>query len=176
MVNPWGGVEAILTHAISSLYDIPAAHAPMDTSRELANLDLGVVDSRMAAEIISNGYFNCVLKGLQRSPRIVKDLRYGTPSGTITASDISCLVIPDKVLGLPTLAALEQGIPVIAVRENRNIMNNNLLDLPWTEGQLHLVENYWEAAGVIAALRAGIAPSSVRRPLETAQSILRHAD
>jgi len=28
-----------------------------------------------------------------------------------------------------------------------------------------MVENYWEAAGVIAAMRAGIVPESVRRPL-----------
>jgi hypothetical protein len=176
MVNPWGGVEAIFTHAISSLYDIPAAHAPMDTSRELANLDLGVVDARMAAEIISEGYFSCVLKGLQHSPHIVKDLRFGAPAGALTAADVSCLVIPDKAVGLPTLAALEQGIPVIAVRENRNIMNNDLLALPWADGQLHMVDNYWEAAGVMAALRAGIAPSSVRRPLETKQRLVKQTD
>jgi len=75
------------------------------------------------------------------------------------------LVIPDGCLGLPTLAALEQGIVVIAVRENRNVMKNDLSLLPWKEGQFHRVENYWEAAGIIAALRAGIAPDSVRRPL-----------
>ena len=35
-------------------------------------------------------------------------------------------------------------------------------------GQLHLVENYWEAAGVMAAMQAGIDPKAVRRPLERA--------
>ena len=29
MVNPWGGVEAMFTHAITSLYDLPTAHSPM---------------------------------------------------------------------------------------------------------------------------------------------------
>ncbi len=37
--------------------------------------------------------------------------------------------------------------------------------LPWTADQLHIVENYWEAAGIIAAVRAGISPGFVRRPL-----------
>ena len=83
----------------------------------------------------------------------------------LAAADVSCLVIPDKVVGLPTLAALEQSIPVIAVRENRNIMRNDLRMLPWADGQLHMVENYWEAAGVMAALRSGIDPTTVRRPL-----------
>ena len=165
IINPWGGVEAIFTHTLSSLFDIPAAHAPMDDSREISNLNLGIVDSRMAAEVISAAYFLCVLKGLQRAPRIIKDIRYAIPSGTLTVSDVSCLVISDGCVGLPTLAALEQGIPVIAVRENRNIMKNELSALPWRAGQLHIVENYWEAVGVMSAMKAGIAPSSVRRPL-----------
>ena len=29
IVNPWGGVEAMLTHAISTVYNVPSAHAPM---------------------------------------------------------------------------------------------------------------------------------------------------
>ena len=165
MINPWGGPEAIFTHAISSLYDIPAAHAPMCESREIADLELGIIDPRMAAEDISSGYFMCVLKGLQRSPRLIKDVRRGSKPGVLTASDVSCLVIPDGCIGLPTLAALEQGIPVVAVRENTNIMRNDLTVLPWNPGQLHIVENYWEAAGVMSALKEGVDPGSVRRPL-----------
>ncbi|MEJ2143416.1 MAG: DUF3326 domain-containing protein [Gammaproteobacteria bacterium] len=165
MINPWGGVEAIFTHSISSLYDLPTAHAPLDSTREIANLELGVTDTRMAAEVISAAYFLCVLKGLQRAPKIIKDIRFNVPPGVLTAADVSCLVIPDGCVGLPTLAALEQGIPVIAVRENKNIMKNNLDDLPWQSGQLHIVENYWEAAGVMTALKGGILPTAVRRPL-----------
>jgi len=165
MVNPWGGVEALLTHAASSIYNVPTAHAPMMESDEVAAVDPGVVDPRMAAEIISITFLQCVLKGLQKSPRMVTDPQHMTAPGTITASDVSCLVIPDGCIGLPTLAALEQGIPVIAVRENRNLMRNDLANLPWNEGQLNIVENYWEAAGVLAALRAGMSPDSVRRPL-----------
>ena len=39
MVNPWGGVEAMLTHTVSSLLDLPSAHAPMFESREIENLE-----------------------------------------------------------------------------------------------------------------------------------------
>ncbi len=95
--------------------------------------------------------------------------------GVLTASEISCLVIPDGCLGLPTLAALEQGIPVIAVRENRNVMRNDLTALPWAAGQLHIVENYWETVGVLAAMKAGIAPECVRRPLLAANVVRRAA-
>lgn len=165
MVNPWGGVEAMLTHSLSSLYNLPTAHSPMFESREIANMDPGIVDPRMAAEAVSATFLQCTLKGLQRSPRLVTSPQAMNESGVFTASDVSCLVIPDGCLGLPTLAALEQGIPVIAVRENRNKMKNDLSSLPWASGQFHQLENYWEAAGVIAAMRAGIDPVSVRRPL-----------
>ncbi len=162
VINPWGGVEAILTHAVSSAYDIPAAHSPMFESREVAALEFGIVDPRMAAEAISIAFFLSVLKGLQRSPRIVPPSR--ADRDVLTTEDVSCLVIPDKTLGLPTLAALEQGIPVVAVRESENVMENDLASLPWAPGQLTIVANYWEAAGVVACLRGGIDPGSVRRP------------
>ena len=165
MVNPWGGVEAMLTHAISSRYDVPSAHSPMLESQEVLDLDVGVVDPRMAAEAVSMTFLQSVLKGLQRSPRIITAVEAMREPGVLTARDISCLVLPQGCLGLPTLAALEQGIPVIEVEENSNLMRNDLSALPWRQGQLHRVANYWEAAGVMAALKAGVNPASVRRPL-----------
>ena len=170
MVNPWGGVEALLTHAVSAVLNIPTAHAPMMESDDIAAVDPGIVDSRMAAEIISITFLQSVLKGLQRAPSIVTDeSRFDNP-GVITAEDVSCLVIPDGCLGLPTLAALRQDIPVIAVRENHSLMRNDLERLPWKPGRFYMAENYWEAAGIAAALKAGLDPRSVRRPLNTLRS------
>jgi len=166
MVNPWGGVEAMLTHAVSVLFGVPAAHAPMFESMEIANLDVGIVDPRMSAETVSMCFLHCVLKGLHRSPRIITDKMVFTHPGVLTAADVSCLVIPDGCVGLPTLAALEQGIPVIAVRENRNRMRNDLGKLPFGPGKLFFAENYPEAVGIMTALKEGVALSSVRRPLE----------
>lgn len=167
MVNPWGGVESMLTHTISSLYNVPSAHAPMLESQAVLDIETGVVDPRMAAEVISVSFLQCVLKGLQRSPKIITDMETMREPGVLTARDVSCLVIPDHCLGLPTFAALEQGIPVIAVKENVNLMKNDLEALPWAVNQLHIVENYWEAAGVLSALRTGMDPAAVRRPLRS---------
>ena len=166
MVNPWGGIEAMLTHGVSMLFDIPSAHAPMMETLEIANMHVGVVDPRMSAEAISMCFLHCVLKGLHRSPRIITDRMLFAQPEILTAADISCLVIPDGCVGLPTLAALEQGIAVIAVRENRNRMKNELKKLPFAPGKLFIVENYLEAVGIMTALKAGVTPSSVRRPLE----------
>lgn len=165
MVNPWGGVEAMLTHAITKLYGIPAAHSPMFESTDIANIDVGVVDPRMAAEAISSCFLHCILKGLHKSPQITRDPELFQSSGVLTAEDVSCLVIPDGCVGLPTLAAIEQGIPVIAVRENRNRMQNRLSEFQFNPNGLITVNSYLEAAGMIAAMKAGVSEASLRRPL-----------
>lgn len=172
MVNPWGGVEAMLTHTISTALNVPSAHSPMFENRDIANMDPGVVDSRMSAEAISSTFLQCILKGLVRSPRIITDQTDIGRRGVLSVEDISCIVIPDRCVGLPTLAALDQGITVIAVRENRNIMQNDLSMLPWDSGQFFLVDNYWEAAGVVASLKAGLDPLSVRRPFRNVPIIV----
>lgn len=165
MINPWGGVEAMLTHAITMLFGIPTAHSPMFESMEIANLDVGVVDPRMSAEAISACFLHCILKGLHSSPRIISDPTAFGQYGVLSASDVSCVVIPDGCVGLPTLAAMDQGIPVIAVRENRNRMKNDLKKLPFASHKLFVVDNYLEAAGIISALKAGVTIESIRRPM-----------
>ena len=62
MVNPWGGVEAMLTHTISSLLDVPTAHSPMFESRTVENLEAGIVEPRMSAEAVSLSFLQCILK------------------------------------------------------------------------------------------------------------------
>jgi hypothetical protein len=93
------------------------------------------------------------------------------PSGlfdpsVLTAEDVSALVIPDGCVGLPTLAAVEQGIPVVAVRNNTNLMRNDLRALPFRPGQLQYAQNYYEAAGILAAMKAGVAPAALARPMQ----------
>ena len=53
---------------------------------------------------------------------------------------------------------------MIAVRENRNRMRNDLTALPFAHGQLHVVDNYLEAVGMMAAMKVGVSPETVRRP------------
>jgi Protein of unknown function (DUF3326) len=164
--NPWGGVEAILTHLVSTVLDVPSAHAPTMSSEALRTESWGVVEPRKAAEVISTTYLFCVLKGLNRAPRVIAN-----PSGVydpsmLTAEDVSCLVIPDGCVGLPTLAAVEQGIPVVAVRNNTNLMKNDLRTLPFRPGQLQYAANYYEAAGILAAMKAGVAPAALARPMQ----------
>ena len=144
MVNPWGGVEAMLTHAVSLRYGLPSAHSPMLESRCISETDFGVVDPRMAAEVISLAFLQSVLRGLQRSPAVITEVLDNRGS-LINSAKISCLVIPEGCIGLPTLSALLNGIPVVVVQGNTNRMRNNLSSLPWRPNQFFRVANYLEA-------------------------------
>lgn len=168
MVNPWGGVEAMLTHTLSLLHEVPCAHAPMMSSRDVQGIDYGRVDPRKAAEPVSTTYLFSVLKGLSRSPQVVS-LASGAAARSdtdlLTAADVACVVVPAGCLGLPVLGALARGTTVIEVRGNDNRMRNRLSDLPFRRDQLVTVDNYLEAAGVMTALRAGVRRDTVLRPL-----------
>ena len=165
LLNPWGGVEAMLTHTISLLFNIPSAHSPMVETREILELDYGIIEPRKSAEIVSVTFLHSILKGLHKSPKIVNNPSAHNHDSILSISDISCLIIPDGCVGLPTLAALEQGIPVIAVKENKNRMQNKLEELPFESGKLYIVDNYLEAVGVMNVIKSGVSMESVRRPL-----------
>jgi hypothetical protein len=136
------------------------------SSEALRTESWGVVEPRKAMEIISTTYLFCVLKGLNRAPQIITNPTGAYDPSVVNCEDVSALVIPDGCVGLPTLAAAEQGIPVIAVRGNTNLMRNDLRSLPFKHGQLHYAANYYEAAGIMAGMKAGVAPATLTRPMQ----------
>ena len=44
-------------------------------------------------------------------------------------------------------------------------MRTSLEELPFAPGKLFIVDNYLEAVGIMNAIKAGVAPETVRRPL-----------
>ena len=153
-VNPWGGVEAMVSRAVSSEINAQVAHAPLeDLDLSADSLDLipyhDVVDPRMCAEVISANYAHCVLKGLQRAPRIASRWR------GVSVDDVLCLVAPSMTNGRPHQACRYRGIPVVTVRGN----------VPEVKCDGHAsdvsVASYLEAAGVVAAMLEGVSVDSV---------------
>jgi len=167
-LNPWGGVEAKASRMIADELDKPVAHAPLENvtsdDPELFYFN-EVVDPRIAAEAVSTCYFHCVLKGLNRAPIIGCVPGLGT---SIYVQDVAFMVSP-WCWGRPHEACLRAGIPIIVVRENKTIMSSDIDQSFFEERDVTIVENYWEAAGVIMSMRAGISPDSVRRPLQPAR-------
>ena len=155
VVNPTGGIEAMMTHAAVELFDKPCAHAPAPQGDAPHH---GVFEPRLAAVTGSIRHIHCVLKGLHKSPAIVPYEK------GFNAGDVSCVLIPDGCVGLPVLACIRQGIPIIAVK-NRNIMTNDLDELDFEHGKFFRANNYLEAVGIMQMLKQGIALDTVTRPI-----------
>ncbi len=150
--NPWGGVEAKLSKAMSEKLNKPVIHAPVENSKTIRMLN-EVVDPRKAAEMVSYCFLHCCLKGAHIAPRIsLRDSAYWN-------IDIDFLVSPIKVVGRPHIACSKVGIPVIAVEENKTVLDDGM------PSSFIIAKNYLEVAGIISAKRAGVSIASVRRPL-----------
>ena len=154
--NIWGGIEALLSKTMSKKLNKPVIHAPIENSTVLREFN-EVVDPRKAAEVVSVCYLHCCLKGGYVAPKI--ELNTWRKQNTYFNFDIDFLITPANVVGRPHLACLNAKIPIIAVKENKTVLNDVMPD------SFIVVDNYLEAAGVVAAKRAGVSLSSVRRPL-----------
>jgi len=166
-INPWGGVEAIASRKISEALHKPVAHAPRERDEvqqddELYKIFDEVVDPRIAPEAVSVCYLHCVLKGLHRAPL----LRNVTGKG-LHVRDVDFMVSPSRCFGRPHKACIEFGIPIIVVKENKTCLQQAC------PGAI-VVENYWEAVGVIMSWKAGIHRDSVRRPLNKLLPLMHH--
>ena len=167
-VDGLAGAEAVISHLLVRHLGIPCAHAPA-----LQPLPMDPdLDPRAAAEELGHTFLPCVLVGLSRAPDLVPlgppGHPYGDgiglgPAGTLlTAAAIGAVVAPAGALGgEAVLACAERGIPVIAVH------NPCLLEVSAQALGLEVLAaaSYAEAAGLVLALREGIDPGVLRRPL-----------
>lgn len=173
-VDALAGAEAVISHLLSHQLGLPCAHAPA-----LASLPLEPrLDPLAAAEELGHTFLPCVLVGLSRAPDLIP-LGGGLPSQGLQArlqpllehlgdsvihpSRIGAVVAPAGALGgEAVLACTERGIPLIAVEGNPS-----LLEVSAEHLGLHAIAtaSYAEAAGVVLALREGLQPAALRRPL-----------
>ena len=167
-INPWGGVEARVSREVYVQLHVPVAHAPVETMENVAQR---VVDPRVAPEMLGGTHLFSVLRGLHQAPELVRVLTKsktapGPPRdkqdprpGDIGWWDVDVLVSA-MCDGPPHQACDHFNIPILLVQDN------------WTSSSLEDVwpnttqcKNYLEAAGHLVAMRAGVDPAMVRRPV-----------
>jgi len=155
-VDALAGAEAVISHLLSQELGLPCAHAPA-----LSPLPLDPqLDPRAAGEELGYTFLACVLVGLSRAPDLVPAAR-ATPAD-LAIDQVGALLAPAGALGgAAVLAAAERGIPVITVH------NSCLLQVDAEALGLSVLpaRSYGEAAGLVLALREGISPAALRRPL-----------
>ena len=168
IANPWGGAEAIMTHMTTNFYPLTAAHAPLLLEWEHTGFGK-LVDPRDGAELISSAYVCSPLNGLINSPRPVKfDTPIAPGETRISVENVSAVVMPETTVGnIPFLASLDQGVPVILVKDNTTNYNitPEALQIENQGHKIYRVNSYMEATGLLLALRNGIAVESTIRPI-----------
>jgi hypothetical protein len=160
-VDALAGAEAVISHLLSRELGLPCAHAPA-----LSPLPLDPdLDPRAAGEELGFTFLPCVLVGLSRAPDLLpaaEQQPLASAAPALSIESVGAVVAPAAALGgAAVLACAERGIPVIAVN-NPCLLNvtAEALDL-----EVLPAASYSEAAGLVLALREGIAPSALQRPL-----------
>ena len=144
-VNPWGGVEALVSRQASYNLGRPVAHAPVETDPSFDQ----VVPQALAPELISGSMLFSVLKGLHKAPRI------GTEPGpyVLSVDDVDAMVSP-MCWGAPHGACEHANIPIIVVANNTT--NSRITGSP-----TFTVSSYLAAAGALTAIRQGLSVESL---------------
>lgn len=150
-VDPIGGLEALLSHAVTALFRVPCAHAPVfDVATAMPVLDRPIA-GRAASEYIGGSFLPCVLRGLARAPQYAQA---GAPHDASLRPSV--VVAPSDALGgVSVLAALASGVPVIAVSENTSQMRVSPAAFSGT-APIYPVATYLEASGLVQAMRLGM--------------------
>ncbi|KAA8529072.1 hypothetical protein F0562_033440 [Nyssa sinensis] len=154
------GVEAVISHLVVKEFRIPCAHAPALSPPPLTTS----LCPKSAAEEIGYTFLPCVLAGLSNAPQYLVKNSESLEKGCILASDVDSVVLPIDACGgdgaLAFVSNKRNKPLIITVEENETVLN----DTPDKLGiEAVKVSNYWEAIGVIAAHKAGVDPSSLRR-------------
>ncbi len=120
-IDPIGGVEAIISHLVTSELNVVCAHAPA-----FFNIDIStkIENAKVASECISSTYLPCVLQGLEYAPRLCD-------KGEISNKDITHLIVPSTALGSKAvLGAHKSGITICAVKNDTKVnITNEMLKL-----------------------------------------------
>ncbi len=162
-VDALAGAEAVISHLLVKHLQIPCAHAPA-----LDPLPLDPqLDPRAAGEELGYTFLACVLVGLSRAPDLVTGDRQ---PGDLDAARLGAVVVPDGALGgEAVLACVERNLPVVCVA-NPSVLSVSADALGLSQGVLH-ASSYSEAAGLVLALREGLSPASLGRPLPALQRL-----
>lgn len=159
-VDAVAGVEALISHIITKTFHIPCAHAPafLPTPPEPN------VNPKACAEELGYTFLPCVLAYLHRAPSLVQlidkedNFHNHHLVNTITFSDVDSVIVPADALGGPAvLSFLSQGKLIVAVIDNHTTMSVNAEALIGSRNaNIVMARSYAEAAGLVAAHKAGI--------------------
>ena len=112
-----GGIEAVISHYLTRELQVPVVHSP---AFENITITKELVDAKASAEYITPTFLPCLLMALPNAPLF----SYKNVELYINNKDLKALIMPYNALGSSiVLDAIENNIPVYAIKENNSILN-----------------------------------------------------
>lgn len=174
--NPYGALEAIVSHLLVFYCGLPAAHGPalsFDQAEFFKSFTQGESNPFAATELVSGeAFLKCVLTGLSRAPRIIaremvrEYLAEGLMPDDLTGlRHIGAVIVPHSCMGgAPMLIAAKYGIPIITVKENKTVLDVTPDKLGYIEGvHYESALDYEQALGKVVRIFSGITREAIRR-------------
>ena len=161
-VDAIAGAEAVISHLVTRELHVPCAHAP---ALPPLNVDSSV-SPKAAAEELGYTFLSCVLVGLSKAPKLIPTARFAAHrdfKDIIFAEQVDSIVVPASAFGgsaLMNLASAKDAL-VIAVGENRTAISVSSRCVGIKSERVLYVKSYAEAAGYLAAHKAGIELSAL---------------
>lgn len=151
-VDTIAGAEAVISRLISRELKLPCAHAPALEPLEPDS----TVSPKAAAEELGYTFLSCVLVGLANAPRILSPLERN--GRALKAADVDAVVVANGCFGGSAVLsfAANPKTMIIVVEENGTVMNVGASDVGLPPERVVYARSYAEAAGILAAHKAGI--------------------
>ena len=167
-IDPIGGVESIISHAVSAVTGLVSAHAPVLLSQEV--VDYKKIAPVSASEYIAQTFLPSVISGLRYVPKIVVGAdRSVCPSQQKSFQDIGNIIVPYNAFGSAGVFYLNEIFQnVILIRENKVCLdvNPDHLNLKST-----VCDSYNDLIDAKKIKESGIDVSVLKRPIERIQTV-----
>ncbi|KAI0561635.1 hypothetical protein FGB62_76g096 [Gracilaria domingensis] len=140
-VDGIAGAEAVISHIVTRELNIPCAHSP-----SLPPLPVDESD-------------------YQEHPRLRYSAEMSSAKNLISAADVNAVVLPANAFGGPSTLSLAANpdVLIVAVAENTTTLNVDAASVGIDPSRVVVARSYAEAAGFVAANRAGIAIKSLQK-------------
>ena len=161
-IDPIGGVESMISHAVSSVTGLVSAHAPILLLEEKVNYN--EVSPVSASEYVAKTFLPSVINGLRYAPKIVTS-RDSHNNDLLSFNNISKLIVPSSAFGSAGVLFLNEiSDKVVLVKENKTCLQTNSEDI---NINFNFVEKYKEIIDKKAFDKLGIVPEALERPLSS---------
>jgi hypothetical protein len=159
-IDPIGGVESIISRAVTSCTGLISAHAPVLVSDE--KIDYKFINPVSASEYIGKSFLPSVLNGLRFAPRIV--LKTYKQEQSLSCADLKNIILPANAFGIPGGFYMNELFNnVILVKENKTSLD---VSYEHINMKFKLIQSYLDLLNKKDIQKLNICVEAMKRPVE----------